>query len=649
LVTLRTGEITTEQPVRHQPSTRGIPRARGADEYEEAARVTTLWVTPERTPTRPDVDLAVLRSRLRTSTGREGTLWPVAACLVVATAVTVVLVLTEPLLAVAALLWTSGTVATWVVAIRRERPAGSRPPFGVADYRSGTTAGDVLASTSADQLRTSLALLRKAHTPEIGRAAVLATSPAVAAPWPVHLHGRSWHEVPPPPERHACWPQTVGVFATSGLPFERCACGAQRIQRLFAPWEHRNERVAFTPVRPAPRASAAPVAVRARRRHRRPVPKILALPLPASAAGSFLALAGRAATSRGPRMAMSAATLSVPFVLLLAGTTADSLHLPFLPHGIGTGDRPTATSVSAAPAQSAAESVADARPVEASSASAPASAGSATTRGVLGSTSTAAGATAGDAAQASAGSDGSDGSASARDAGARRASSAGSSSVRSSSSVGRPVSSVRSTTEPAAAAGSSSSTAGPVRSAVSSVVAPVSSAAGPVRSAVSSVAAPVTSAVSSVAHPVVAPVKTAVSSSVAAPVTSAVAAAVSSVARPVVAPVQTTVSSVAAPVVTKASTVVAPVVTKAGSVVGSVAGPLVGAASSAVAPVVKKAAPVVEKAAPVVEKAAPVVEKAAPVVDKAAPVADKAAPVVDKAAEAVGSVASALGGGRRHS
>jgi hypothetical protein len=530
-------------------------------------RVSTLWVTPGRTEPRADVDLAVLQRRLCHSSGREGTLWPVAGTVAAAVLVAVILVTTEPVLAAGALLWTLLMALVWVGAVLVERPPFARPRISAAAYRPGSVAGDVLASAAAGQVRSSLALLRKAHTLEIGRDAVLATVPTVAPPWPVHLAGRSWHEVPVPPERHACWPQTVGVLAASGLPFERCPCGGQRPQRPFAPWEHRNERVADRVVlRLAGGAEALPPA---RGRHARR-PRIVPVPVFAPVALGRLGLAGRALTSHRARLTMAALTLSVPLVLLVAGTTSDTL-VPFLQHRTDHADRgggPGAVSRSSrgeAPPGGSGASGGPGGPAPGSPATISAPVTSPVVPGSAPASATSAGGTA--AAAAPAGS-------------ATRSAARAGATTRPPGGAGSPAGSARSgssagsgTTPPGSGTASpGSGTTSPGHATTSATghtgahgTPDAVGIAAAVGHTVSSVAAPVVSAASSVAAPVVRPV----------------VSAASSVAVPVVRPVASAASSVAAPVVRPVASAAAPVVKSVATPVASIAPPLAATASLA--------------------------------------------------------------------
>jgi hypothetical protein len=188
------------------------------------------------------------------STGREGTMWPGLSAAAVALLVAAALWPTAPRWSLWAVAWTAVVVVIWVACVLVDRPPGRRPRLDADSYRPGSAAGQVLGSARADQIRLTESVLRAARTEAIGRRAVTIALPAVAEPWPLHRDGVSWHEAPLPPARHPCWPQTIGVYATSGRGFERCPCGAVRAERRVSPWRRRNERrreetTALEPVR----------------------------------------------------------------------------------------------------------------------------------------------------------------------------------------------------------------------------------------------------------------------------------------------------------------------------------------------------------------------------------------------------------------
>lgn len=55
-----------------------------------------------------------------------------------------------------------------------------------------------------------------------------------------HKNDLPWWQAPKPRRWHRCTPQTSGV-ASSGRFYERCACGAARIDG-YGPWMEQNSR-----------------------------------------------------------------------------------------------------------------------------------------------------------------------------------------------------------------------------------------------------------------------------------------------------------------------------------------------------------------------------------------------------------------------
>jgi hypothetical protein len=545
-------------------------------------------------------------------------MWPSLSCLGLALVIAVVIARGDPGLAVAAVMWTILIVGIWTGAVISDRPRNHRPVVRAADYVIGSRAAAVVAAAPVLEARHALAVMRRARTREAFLAAAEGL-PRVAPPWPLHRLRLPWHDTAPPRQRHACWPQTVGVLAGSGRRFERCPCGAIRQQRWLAPWEQRNEQLGV----PMPR------------RHRAPgTPQVVTVPTSLPALGAALLalppLDGRPLTERRVRMLVSSLILSVPIVCLSASGTAEPVR-DLIPRigsaithalkdgggapggGVSGGSSGVVTLVAAGthPGPSAPAAAAAAQP-----------SGAGAGAGSVGSPAT--GRSAADAPAPRSGSRGGTSGVSATETVTAPSSAA------SGGSSARPVGAVPSapasvpTTAPTGAPASAPtpSTGGPSKQgvippAVGSAVAPVTSAVGPV-------VAPVTSAVG----PVVAPVTSAVGP-VAGPVVSAVAqvvTAVSSAAAPAASVVGPVISNVAAPV----STAVAPVVSAA----GSAAAPVASAVGSAAAPVVSGVA------APVDSAAAPVVSQVA------APVSDVGAPVGPAVGSVLGSVTGARSGGK---
>lgn len=63
--------------------------------------------------------------------------------------------------------------------------------------------------------------------------------PPVGSNRTVHRQGETWHDCPPPPRRHSCWPQSGGWHHIRlDEWYERCPCGAERYNE--GPWTSRN-------------------------------------------------------------------------------------------------------------------------------------------------------------------------------------------------------------------------------------------------------------------------------------------------------------------------------------------------------------------------------------------------------------------------
>jgi hypothetical protein len=177
------------------------------------------------------VDQQSVTRWVQSSTGREGTFWPGLTAAGIALVIAALLWPSAPRWSLWAIGWTALVVVIWVACVLIDRPPGRRPQLDPDEYRAPDLPGQLLAAARTDQLDLALMLLRSARSQDIARRITAEGLPEVRPPWPLHRLGRSWHECEPPPPRHPCWPQTIGVRADDGTAFERCPCGPSQPDR----------------------------------------------------------------------------------------------------------------------------------------------------------------------------------------------------------------------------------------------------------------------------------------------------------------------------------------------------------------------------------------------------------------------------------